>query len=75
MLSLSLPLPVAVPTVPSPREAVGRVERLSKAMAVGVGGFSLSAQGAPHPRPLPTTRYARGGRGVALRQGANLEVS
>jgi len=52
---------------PSPREAVGRVARLSVSESGRGGGRSLRfvTPFAPHPRPLPTTRFARGGRGEA----------
>jgi methylmalonyl-CoA mutase len=46
---------------PSPREAVGRVDRQSEATAVGVGGAAIVRDlSSPHPRPLPA---ASGGRG------------
>ncbi len=53
------------PSFPSPRVAVGRVGPQSLAIAVRGGGlFELALCSAPHPRPLPTTRFARGGRGA-----------
>jgi methylmalonyl-CoA mutase len=51
----------AVSFDPSPREAVGRVDRLSEAKAVGVGGSAtIQNVSPPNPRPLPA---ASGGRG------------
>jgi hypothetical protein len=61
------------------RPLAGRVDRVSVANADGVGGLRLlfrrrftesrlfSARGAPHSRPLPATRFARGGRGETQR--------
>ena len=47
--------------LPSPRKAVGRVDRQSEAKAIGVGGGdAMRTLLPPHPRPLPT---ASGGRG------------
>ena len=65
----------AAPQLPS-RPLAGRVERSGEAAERGVGGLRLlrlcdkgegrllRASGAPHPRPLPATRFARGGRGA-----------
>src|SRR5579883_1112005 len=59
-----------------PGFVAGRVERSGEAAERGVGGLRLlrirggaqtrllRASGAPHPRPLPATRFARGGRGA-----------
>jgi hypothetical protein len=42
----------------------GRVGRVSEANGDGVGGLRLlRGSGSPHPRSLPATRFARGGRG------------
>src|ERR1700688_3415546 len=57
------------------RPLAGRVDRVSEANASGVGGLRLlrarewlhcrlCARGCPPPRPLPATRFARGGRGA-----------
>ncbi len=54
---------------PSPRKAVGRVGSYRE-IDVSRGGGLCSPPNFPHPRPLPATRYARGGRGaVAPRKG------
>jgi hypothetical protein len=49
---------------PSPREAVGRVDRLSGAKEIGVGGYFESAQELPPtPDPSPPLRCASRGEG------------
>jgi hypothetical protein len=59
------------PLLPS-RPLAGRVGRVSEANADGVGGLRLhGASGAPRPRPLPATRYVRGGRGE---EGASVQL-
>jgi methylmalonyl-CoA mutase len=56
----------AVSFDPSPREAVGRVDHLSEAKAVGVGGSAnIQKVSAPHPRTLPTASGGRGEEPVA----------
>src|SRR5579862_7148429 len=57
------------------RPLAGRVDRRSEAAARGVGGLrllhirggglslALNLRRRPYPRPLPATRFARGGRG------------
>ena len=55
-------------TQPSPRErwrAVGRVGDVSEANEPGWGASHVRYEDAPHPRPLPTARFASRGRGEA----------
>jgi hypothetical protein len=64
----------AVRLLPSPREAAGRVGEYRQVRA-GVGGVTDN-EVTPHPRPLPTTRFAHGGKGAkAFSPRANVSAA
>jgi hypothetical protein len=55
--------------LPSPREAVVRVGSYRDSVMSRGGGLRVSLNYFPHPQPLPTTRFVRGGRGAVAPRG------